>query len=855
MKPSFALLLSHDGLVLSHRASDGWLRIGEVALASPDVMGELAALRDTALSLAKEHKLGPLWTKLVLPNSEILYDTISVEGITSPDYDAVIRERLDGRTPYAMHELCYDYVVNHAEAQVAVVARETLAEAEAFAIEHGLDPICFAAVPPKGAFAGEAMFGTTQIAAEILAPSEKLERDMAPVVLVGDAIPGDSADPQAQPPAPKLSQPSPEPTPQEPDTNVAAPATPGPTDAGSTELAAKATPSAAKPGKTPPPKFASARTKAPSGARTTAPTVTSPNPPSEITKAAPDAKVAQPAKAPPGAAQLSDPAARRAVAAARSKGALVKDAPLDTPAISASKRAARPVGLILTVGLLAVLLLVGVVAAVLDSDDTAQAPTVAPPAASTADVTDPNRPAATELAARAPDPSEPEAETAAVGTAAVADVPSPEVIPQPVPSQPPVVAMTEGPQQGDSPATRTVSRFDAVPTPEEAAEGEEAAVENSPAPPEAPSQIALAPPGNLPVAADITDAETLAEAARPGLIETETRYAASGIWQRSPDPLRAPSPTNADDLYLATLDREITIEDALALPDYRDARDLRPVSPQPPIAPGQVFELDTDGQVTPTPDGALTPNGVLVFSEPDVRPSPRPRITPATTAEDLALNTLSGIRPPPRPQNVPELQERNQLDGRSRAELSAIAPPARPPSIQELAAAEAAPADADVVPPGAMAASPAPESRPRDFAQTVARIRAASATRAASGSETRSGAASASLAASGGTASAPTSQPTAPQETQRSSAPTIPTTASVARQATIENAMPLNRINLIGVYGTPNSRRALLRLASGRYVKVEVGDRVDGGKVAAIGETSLQYTRGGRNITLEMPRG
>jgi hypothetical protein len=34
---------------------------------------------------------------------------------------------------------------------------------------------------------------------------------------------------------------------------------------------------------------------------------------------------------------------------------------------------------------------------------------------------------------------------------------------------------------------------------------------------------------------------------------------------------------------------------------------------------------------------------------------------------------------------------------------------------------------------------------------------------------------------------------------------------------------------------------------------VGVGDRLDGGRVAAIGEASLQYVRNGRNVTLEIP--
>ena len=85
------------------------------------------------------------------------------------------------------------------------------------------------------------------------------------------------------------------------------------------------------------------------------------------------------------------------------------------------------------------------------------------------------------------------------------------------------------------------------------------------------------------------------------------------------------------------------------------------------------------------------------------------------------------------------------------------------------------------------------------------------------------------------------------------SAPQIPTRASVARQATIENAISLRQVNLIGVYGSPSDRRALVRLSNGRYVKVAVGDRVDGGQVAAIGDSSLQYVKSGRNVTLSLP--
>jgi hypothetical protein len=94
-----------------------------------------------------------------------------------------------------------------------------------------------------------------------------------------------------------------------------------------------------------------------------------------------------------------------------------------------------------------------------------------------------------------------------------------------------------------------------------------------------------------------------------------------------------------------------------------------------------------------------------------------------------------------------------------------------------------------------------------------------------------------------------------PEVTAASVAPRIPTSASVARQATVSNALNLGEVNLIGVFGTSSDRGALVRLANGRVMRVQVGDRVDGGRVAAIGDRELRYVKGGRNIVLEMPRG
>ncbi len=69
----------------------------------------------------------------------------------------------------------------------------------------------------------------------------------------------------------------------------------------------------------------------------------------------------------------------------------------------------------------------------------------------------------------------------------------------------------------------------------------------------------------------------------------------------------------------------------------------------------------------------------------------------------------------------------------------------------------------------------------------------------------------------------------------------------------MRNEINLKRVNLIGVYGTPSNRRALVRLPSGRYKKVKVGDTVDGGRVVAIGDSELRYQKSGRSLTLKIP--
>lgn len=169
MKPNFALSLSFDGLRLLHRAQGGWHLVGEVALDDPDLTGALAQLRGAAEGLDP----APMATKLLIPNDQIRY--LAIDTTRAGEHDVV--DALDGATPYAISDLVYDYAKGGGRTYIAAVAKETLTEAQAFAAEHGFNPISFAAVPEPFTYVGEAFFGGV--------PGVEAARDSEAVVVVG----------------------------------------------------------------------------------------------------------------------------------------------------------------------------------------------------------------------------------------------------------------------------------------------------------------------------------------------------------------------------------------------------------------------------------------------------------------------------------------------------------------------------------------------------------------------------------------------------------------------------------------------------------------------------------------------
>ncbi|MCX7644869.1 MAG: hypothetical protein N2Z62_06170, partial [Rhodobacteraceae bacterium] len=197
MKPRFALVLSLEQVSLLHRQKRGWEELGAVPLDDPDFGGRLAELRAAALALSPEG----IETKLVLPESQVLYTVIASPGREDRARREAIRRALEGMTPYAVEELAFDYEAEGEVLHVAVVARETLDEAEDFAVGHGLNPVSIVARPRGGSFTGEPFFGETAAAAAILPPGERVERDVLPTLATLKL-----ARPVVAPPAPAGAQ-------------------------------------------------------------------------------------------------------------------------------------------------------------------------------------------------------------------------------------------------------------------------------------------------------------------------------------------------------------------------------------------------------------------------------------------------------------------------------------------------------------------------------------------------------------------------------------------------------------------------------------------------------------------------
>jgi hypothetical protein len=966
MKPSFALTFTDDAIALLHRTSRGWMEIGSVSIDDPKMERSLAYLRGSALGLEPRG----MTTKLVIPNSQIRYMTLPAAGPDAESRRAQIRRELEGKTPYAVDELVFDWWGKGPSVQVAVVARETLAEAEAFATANRLNPLSFVAIPETGQFGAEPWFGPTVLAESLLAPGEKVDRDQDPIQRAGRLPRMDPPVETAPPPADELQgtpsddlpAPLPDPTTAVPELALlqAAEAVPPETAAESQIEAAEIPapqhdapledgPAAAR--------AAEAEAAAPPGdGIPDLPALAMPAPamdvtadripdeaddglPAKPTLRSPQNTPSIPASETDAIRVASEPRLGKKAAPTPRAGA--KGAVPKTPEMSRSgpsgpgQMTSFPLGSVQRAKLAvseADWPLERVAAAARTGqarDDLARiSPVVTAPGIQMprdrklSVVPKPDVDAGPEKAhkraeanpAMAPFGKRPvqRGKPRFLGLiltgilllllAAVAAWSS-YLIASAFGGKEPAVAVAAG----DAPASDAIV---AAPLPIAAPETAAAAADPALTVPQAdPADVAVDPapeaePGVA--AAALTGADAAADPEPVVEPATVAQPATSAVDGRNP--VAEPQ----DEILLAMIDPDIRTSDAVALAIPGTATDPVPLSQPAPPPFGTLYQFDADGRIVPTAEGIITPEGVLLVAGPPPRIPPRrpevpvqPVADPAEVTPEAAAGAgvapvvyadpaLADARPRLRPADVvpPEIttpddgaeltNDGAELTTAPAGRLSSLKPRARPPellaagdaalqaetaAVQAAAASLVASADAGGGSPLAVAVSRKPAARPKQ-ARTPdnAAIDAAVSVAAADASLVPD---TAVVAPAKPSVPAPKPQPVLaakptaddPEAVEIdepeivSAAPSIPTRASVAKQATYKNSINLSKVNLIGVYGTSSNRYAMVRQANGRFVKVEVGDRVDGGRVAAISDRALRYVKNGTTHTLEMPKG
>jgi hypothetical protein len=971
MKPGFALTFTDDAIALLHRTSRGWMEIGSVSIDDPKMERSLAYLRGSALGLEPRG----MTTKLVIPNSQIRYMTLPAAGPDAASRRAQIRRELEGKTPYAVDELVFDWWGKGPSVQVAVVARETLAEAEAFATANRLNPLSFVAIPETGQFGAEPWFGPTVLAESLLAPGEKVDRDQDPIQRAGRLPrmdpPAETASPPADEPQGTASDDLPAPL---PDQATAAPelASLQAAEAVPPEAAAESQIEAAE---APAPLHDAPLEDGPAGARAAeaevgappddgipdlpAPAMPAPAMPVPVmdvtadripdeaddglpakpTLRSPQTTPAIPASETDAIRVASEP--RLGKKAAPSPRAGAKGAVPKTPEMSRSgpsgpgRMTSFPLGSAQ-----------GAKLAVSEADWPLERVTAAARTGQARDDLARISPVVTAPGIQMPrdrkltvvpkpdvDAGADKAHKRAGANPAMAPFGKRSVqrgkprflgliltgilllllaavaawssylIASAFGDKEPAVAVAAG----DAPASDAIV---AAPLPIAAPETAAAAADPALTVPQAdPADFAVDPaPEAEPdvAAAALTGADAAADPEPVVEPATVAQPATSAVDGRNP--VAEPQ----DEILLAMIDPDIRTSDAVALAIPGTATDPVPLSQPAPPPFGTLYQFDADGRIVPTAEGIITPEGVLLVAGPPPRIPPQRPEVPVPPVADAAEVTpeaaavaevapvvyadpaLADARPRLRPADLVPSETATPDDGAEltndgaelttapAGRLSSLKPRARPAgllaagdaalqaetaAVQAAAASLVASADAGGGSPLAVAVSRKPAARPKQ-AKTPdnAAIDAAVSVAAADASLVPD---TALVAPAKPAVPAPKPQPVLaakptaddPEEAEIdepeivSAAPSIPTRASVAKQATYKNSINLSKVNLIGVYGTSSNRYAMVRQANGRFVKVEVGDRVDGGRVAAISDRALRYVKNGTTHTLEMPKG
>ena len=374
---------------------------------------------------------------------------------------------------------------------------------------------------------------------------------------------------------------------------------------------------------------------------------------------------------------------------------------------------------------------------------------------------------------------------------------------------------------------------------------------------------------------------------RPELVPpSRADETAADIFFTAPDivpPARGADPRESLELAAATPIRRISARGILiqaAAPAVTPPS--RPFAPEPEAEedpPLEVASIDP----TPDPDGEPAPTvppdspDAADAQEPDAAPDDEVEIARADAAaiEDpspfvgtgqnprvVVLAALPVVIPPERPDGLaPADESGDAADGVEVAAATPATEVVRPGDNPDIAALILRSQEDALAPsPLAITRENAPEARP----DAIERAEEERLERLAALAPSENALSSAGRPVHRPQGLARANPPAIPRENTEAVAtaprvvprptPDLPTSASVARAATISNALPMRRIALIGVYGKPGARHALIRTSNGRYVKVEPGDRVEGYEVAGIDRNSVRIRRRGRDTLLVIPQ-
>ena len=885
MKPSFALDLRTSTIALLHRTSRGWTKVGEAALEAPDFGEALAFMRSTALGVSPRG----ITTKLILPNVQILYTKVTAPVAEPWTRTRRIGTALEGLTPYRLDELAYDWCETATGVQVAVVAKQTLEEAETFARDHRFNPVSFVAVPEAGTFLGEPLFGQSRLSKSILAKDETVERDSEAVRVVGRVAPKAKASAAVEP-AVDIAKPEPAKS-AAPDVSDAI-LDAAPAAEAANELTLSATP-----------KALSAPAVAPDGqAEAAKPVSIEPAPvelapvelaPVELAPIEPASVETAPAEpAPvetaPVEPELPDPA--QADVREASQVDPIKDA-TTAPKESAlpPNQAAAPEAEVPEAPM------------VVDVDpenddprpntDLKRPPTLkkGPPAAASAKTKAPRdarlqalgpppaaragaiRPAVARPAAAKP---QPKATTIVRPSAALPWRPLPATPAKDRARSTVALAATRAALSGFTAARGAitpkqrrlvvlvviavlVALLGAVAIWASPSLGTSEAQNTTPSP--APADVStsdIAANQNTatqtaPAQATIAQDETLADRQSVDAAEVATPLPPPD----GPAPIAAVMAKNnatasarssaKDEIFLAGADTPPVSQDPIGLPDLPVVADQAPILPPspPPYGANLAVQPAPAGQPLGSEDLVTPEEDLILTGKPSTVPPARPKdLVPDVAVQETVVPqdpSLVGKRPLGRPVDLVPMAvaptDPENVVPESR--FASLRPQARP---TELTSPLPTP-DAPIAEAVGLASSPIPPARPADVTKEIDEAVAVALNQAAVEEQAAPDQPAPDL---------PAAEPEAEVETL---APSLPTNASVAKQATEVNALNANRVALLGIFGTQTNRYAMIRMVSGRVKKVQVGDSVEGGRIAGITGDAVKYQKGNRIITLSMP--